>query len=199
MGRTVWFRVNEGTLTPHVISEDRGGHGIGVGDVNGDGRADVLGPDGWFEAPEDPLKGQWIHRAEWSMGSAGISIIAHDFDRDGLTDVFWGMGHDYGLYWLKQSRDEEGQRTWTRRVVDETWSQAHGLTLADLDGDGAMEAITGKRRFAHNGKDPGAGGTAGALTRGPACSAPGGTAPSRVKSPGERAPSMPRGSNGTDG
>ena len=155
MGRTVWFRVNEGTLTPHVISEDRGGHGIGVGDVNGDGRADVLGPDGWFEAPDDPLKGQWIHRAEWSMGSAGISIIAHDFDRDGLTDVFWGMGHDYGLYWLKQSRDEEGQRSWKRQVVDETWSQAHGLTLADLDGDGAMEVITGKRRFAHNGKDPG--------------------------------------------
>ena len=65
------------------------------------------------------------------------------------------MGHDYGLYWLKQRRDEEGARTWSRQAVDESWSQAHGLTLADLDSDGVMEVVTGKRRYAHNGKDPG--------------------------------------------
>ena len=155
MNRTVWFRVEEGALVPYVISEERGGHGIGVGDVDGDGRADVLASGGWFHAPEDPLTGDWKFHPEWSLGSAGISIIAHDFDADGLTDVFWGMGHDYGLFWLKQGRDEEGKRTWARHTVDDSWSQAHGLTLADLDGNGEMEVITGKRRHAHNGHDPG--------------------------------------------
>ena len=87
--------------------------------------------------------------------AAGISIVVHDFNGDGRTDIFWGMGHDYGLYWLEQTRDEHGKRAWLRHTVDKSWSQAHGLVLVDLDKDGSMEIVTGKRRHAHNGKDPG--------------------------------------------
>jgi hypothetical protein len=155
IGRTMWYELAEGGLRRHMVSEDRGGHGIGLGDVNGDGRPDLLGPDGWFEAPEDPRTGTWKHHDEWDLGAAGISIIVHDFDQDGLNDVFWGMGHDFGVNWLQQSRDENGARSWNRQQVDDSWSQAHGLVLADLDGDGIQEVITGKRRHAHNGKDPG--------------------------------------------
>lgn len=153
--KTIWYRTTDGTLERNVISESRGGHGIGIGDINNDGQLDALGPDGWFEAPKDPRKGSWVFHDEWTLGGASIAIIAHDFDQDGLTDVFWGMGHDYGLYWLKQGRDDDGKRTWTRHTVDESWSQAHGLVLIDLDQDGQPEILTGKRRYAHNGKDPG--------------------------------------------
>lgn len=152
---TVWYSLSNGTLVPHMVSADRGGHGVGVGDVNGDGRPDILGPDGWFRGPEDPIKGQWVFHADWNLGGAGIAIIAHDFDGDGLQDIFWGMGHDYGLHWLKQGRHTDGSRTWTRQTVDSSWSQAHGLVLADLDADGIPEVVTGKRRHAHNGHDPG--------------------------------------------
>ena len=155
MGRTIWYELKDGTLQPRMVSEDRGGHGIGLGDINGDGRPDLIGPDGWFEAPEDPTTSGWKHHDEWDLGAAGISIIVHDFDGDGLNDVFWGMGHDYGLNWLQQTRDENGTRSWNRRVVDDSWSQAHGLVLADIDADGWMDVVTGKRKHAHNGKDPG--------------------------------------------
>jgi len=40
-------------------------------------------------------------------------------------------------------------------VIDNSWSQAHALTLADLKGDGHIDIVTGKRYFAHNGHDPG--------------------------------------------
>ncbi len=40
-------------------------------------------------------------------------------------------------------------------MIDESFSQPHCLHLADLDGDGRPELITGKRVRAHNGKDPG--------------------------------------------
>jgi hypothetical protein len=41
-------------------------------------------------------------------------------------------------------------------VIDETWSQAHCLQFADLDGDGVEELIAGKCIWAHDGGDPGA-------------------------------------------
>lgn len=46
-------------------------------------------------------------------------------------------------------------RVWTKHLIDNSWSQAHALTLADLNGDGRRELVTGKRYYAHD-HDPGA-------------------------------------------
>ncbi len=152
--RTVWYRLEGGGFVARVVSDEIGGHGIGFGDVNGDGREDILKPGGWFEAPEDRLNGRWTWHAAWNLGAAGIRIIVHDFTGDGLTDVLWGMGHDYGMHWLEQTRDPE--RRWIRHEIDRDWSQAHAVLAVDLDGDGGLDILTGKRYYAHNGRDPGA-------------------------------------------
>ena len=143
-----------GSFTKHVVSPAGGGHGNGYGDVNGDGRVDLITPSGWYEAPPHPLTETWSFHQEWSLGAAGIPVFVRDVNGDKLPDLIWGMGHNYGLYWLEQGRDS-GKRTWKRHTIDESWSQAHTLILADLDGDGREELITGKRYRAHNGKDPG--------------------------------------------
>ncbi|HOA53164.1 MAG TPA: VCBS repeat-containing protein, partial [Thermogutta sp.] len=62
--------------------------------------------------------------------------------------------HRYGIYWYEQVR-EGGTIRFRRHLIDNTWSQAHSLTLADLDGDGDLDLVTGKRFMAHNGSDPG--------------------------------------------
>ncbi len=64
------------------------------------------------------------------------------------------MGHDFGLYWLKQSVTD-GKRTWTKEDIDTSFSQVHTLHLADFDGDGQKEFVTGKRIYAHA-SEPGA-------------------------------------------
>lgn len=42
-----------------------------------------------------------------------------------------------------------------KRMIDDSWSQAHAVTMVDLNGDGRMDLLTGKRFMAHNGRDPG--------------------------------------------
>lgn len=48
-----------------------------------------------------------------------------------------------------------GAGKWAKHMIDDTWSQAHALTMVDLNGDGRPEFVTGKRYMAHNGSDPG--------------------------------------------
>ena len=134
----------------HDLGAAAAGHGVGTGDVNGDGRPDLLTPKGWFEAPSDAKSGAWAWHPEWNLGSTGIQILAKDVDGDGLSDLVYGSGHAFGLYWEKQGKDDKGNRTWTKATIDPTLSSVHALIWADLDGDGkADELVTGKRVYAH--------------------------------------------------
>jgi hypothetical protein len=138
-----------------VIGESRNGHGLGLGDLSGDGRDDLLFEDGWYERPADgDLGTPWTLHEDWSI-HASIPMLVVDVDGDGRNDVIVGESHDYGLYWLRQTGAGHGAR-FERQVIDDTFSQVHALHLADLDGDGDDELIAGKRVLAHNGKDPGA-------------------------------------------
>lgn len=140
----------------YEIGDEGGGHGSGFGDINGDGRGDFIGTNGWFEAPEDPRLGTWTWHAEFELGRTSMPIIVADIDEDGDNDLIWSIGHDYGLYWLEQGT-ENGNRTWEKHLVDDSWSQGHSPLWIDLDNNGTPEFVNGKRYWSHEGKDPGAG------------------------------------------
>jgi len=132
------------------------GHGVGSGDVNADGRVDLLTPKGWFEAPADPSNDEWTWHPDWNLGATGIQILGRDVDGDGLTDLVYGMGHNYGLYWMKQGKNDDGSTTWTKESIDDSVASVHTLLWADLNGDGKDdELVTGKRVYAHE-NEPGA-------------------------------------------
>lgn len=132
------------------------GHGLGFGDLNGDGRGDLIVHNGWAEAPENPFEEEWIFHPEFELGTASIPIIVADVDRDGQSDFIVGQGHGYGLDWYEQGGEgQNGEHNWTKHPIDPENSQFHTMEWTDLDGDGEAELISGKRYRAHNGKDPG--------------------------------------------
>ena len=147
---TAWYEHVNGGFVKHVVRSKCYGHGIGAGDVNGDGRTDIITPEGWFEAPPDPRTGEWKWHPDFKLGATGF-IYTLDINGDGRPDLVTTMAHDYGIFWMEQAADGK----WIKHMIDDTYSQAHALTLVDLNGDGQKDLLTGKRYMAHD-HDPGA-------------------------------------------
>ena len=151
-------------VSPVIPGMGRFTHGLGLGDVNKDGRIDFIWKSGWFEQPADRRRQPVWTGHEAPFGTGGAQMYAYDFDGDGDNDILTSMAaHGFGLSWFENLNGSG--TSWKEHLIigDQpdtsptrvAFSQHHAVDVADFDGDGVLDFVTGKRWFAHNGADPG--------------------------------------------
>ncbi len=162
------------TFVPVSEKGDWGGHAYGYGDLNGDGRIDIVQGSGWWEQPAAAGGGPWpFHAGPFGRGPdpfvRGADMFVYDVNGDKRPDVITSLfAHGPGLVWYEQQRTGQEPITWKMHMVMDrpdatpeerkTWeisnksvvfTELHAISLVDMDGDGLKDIVTGKRWWSH--------------------------------------------------
>jgi sugar lactone lactonase YvrE len=124
--------------------------GVAVGDLNNDGRNDVVAGDIWYEAPKQPLTGEWKRHEIRKPGQyvAGIGYshsfcnYVWDVDQDGQQDVVIVGFPGEPFHWYRNPGSAGGH--WKGHEI---WHSIcnESPDFADITGDGKPEFVFGSQ------------------------------------------------------
>ncbi len=152
------------TTSRKKVTEPATGSGLAISTAMGEWTS-LIHTDGGSNLRRAAIRKAWTYHPEafarYGRGMMGGSVMAvYDVNGDGLNDVVTSLNaHGWGLAWFEQKRDAQGKISFVEHMVMDdfstknaggvTFSELHGSTFADVDGDGIPDFIVGKRYFSH--------------------------------------------------
>jgi hypothetical protein len=120
-----------------VARDIRGGEGLALGDVDGDGRPDLVGAGRWFEH----LGGTEFATHVIDAAQTGGRVAVGDLKQGGPPEVVMVLGDGVGsLKWYECGGDPKDPAAWTgHELLDRPVNHGHSLQVADLNGDGYLD------------------------------------------------------------
>ncbi|MFC7008681.1 FG-GAP repeat domain-containing protein [Halalkalicoccus salilacus] len=148
-----WYE-NPGWKRHKMSSVSRLDVGASLGDINGNGRMDVIAGQGihnndvyWFEQPKDP-RTEWQEHLVTDDFEKYHDLAVGDVDDDGQSELV-GLSQESEVLFYYDIPDDPYESPWpaeNRHIVADGLN-TEGVQIVDIDGDGQTEIIAGTSIF----------------------------------------------------
>lgn len=142
-GTHLWYQDSPGSWVDRILSSgDKTKEGIGIGDVDRDGRIDFVQGGWWFENPGSRA-GTWTpYQFASGYDGGSYTAIVGDLNGDGYPDIAVSEQHKRHEFAWYMAPSDPRQSNWAKNVLASDIG-AHKLNLVDMNGDGRTDLVVG--------------------------------------------------------